>query len=92
VAAWVSQLGRHVRIDPSLLATRADLVALVVGDPEARLSTGWRHDLLGAPIRSLLDGRAALAFDGGGTLVLEERSGRSVLVDLPRPSAPWTRD
>jgi ribonuclease D len=96
VAAWVAQLGRDLRIDPSLLATRGDLAAFLNGDPDARLATGWRNTLIGQPIRDLVDGRAALAFGrtGAGTrggLVLEERSGHPVVVDLPVPRAPWTR-
>ena len=91
MAAWVSQLGRDLRIDPSLLATRADLVGLVAGEGRTRLAEGWRAELLGEPVRRLLHGEVSLAFEGGGTLVLEERSGQPVTVDLPRPTAPWTR-
>jgi ribonuclease D len=96
VAAWVAQLGRDLRIDPSLLATRGDLAAFLNGDPDARLASGWRATLIGEPVRRLVEGRAALAFgrDGAGTrggLVLEERSDRPVVVDLPVPHAPWTR-
>jgi ribonuclease D len=95
VAAWVGQLGRDLRIDPTLLATRGDLAAFLNGDPDARLATGWRATLLGEPVRNLVDGRAALAFGrtGAGTrggLVLEERSNHPVVVDLPVPRAPWT--
>jgi ribonuclease D len=96
VAAWVAQLGRDLRIDPSLLATRGDLAAFLNGDADARLASGWRATLIGEPVRRLVEGRAALAFgrDGAGTrggLVLEERSDRPVVVDLPVPHAPWTR-
>jgi ribonuclease D len=76
VAAWVSQLARDLEIETSLLATRADIEALLAGDPAARLATGWRADVVGEPIRRLVDGDAALAFDGRGTLVLEDRVGR----------------
>ena len=65
-------------IEPSLLATRADIEALIRGDADARLSTGWRSDIVGEPIRRLVDGEAALAFDDG-QLVLEERSRRPVV-------------
>jgi ribonuclease D len=73
VTAWISQLGRDLEIDPSLLATRADIEAVLRADPDARLSTGWRADLMGQRIRDLVEGRAALAFEGEGRLVLEER-------------------
>lgn len=74
VSAWVSQLGRDLGIDPTLLATRADIEATLRGDADARLATGWRHELMGQPISDLVGGRAALAFEGDGRLVLEPRS------------------
>jgi len=77
VAAWVNQLARDRSLDPSLLATRADVEALVRGDEDARLSEGWRAELAGGPIRRLVSGDAALAFEDGA-VVLEERSGRPV--------------
>ena len=100
VAAWLGQVGRDLRIDPALLATRGDLIGFLNGDPDARLSSGWRHALLGEPVRRVVDGEVALAFDATGAdtngsrstdggLVLEERSGVAVTLDLPRPSAPW---
>lgn len=76
VMAWVAQLARDERIDPSLLATRGDVAAFLRADGTSRLDRGWRHDLVAGPIEALVDGRAALAFDGSGRLVLEARSGR----------------
>jgi ribonuclease D len=70
ITAWVGQLARDERIDPALLATRADIVELLSGDPDARLAHGWRADLLGDGIRDLVAGRAALTFDGEGRLEL----------------------
>jgi ribonuclease D len=75
VSAWVSQLSRNLEIDTGLLGTRSDIEALLRGDPDARLSQGWRAELVGEPIRRLVDGEAALAFDRGGELRLEIRSG-----------------
>jgi ribonuclease D len=75
VSAWVSQLARDLEIDTSLLATRADIEALLRGDDDARLARGWRGDIVGERIRKLVSGEAALAFGGHGDLVLEERSG-----------------
>ena len=74
VSAWIGQLARELAIDPALLATRGDVESLLAGDEGARLLAGWRADLIGEPIRALLDGDAALAFDGRGNLVLERRS------------------
>jgi ribonuclease D len=81
-SAWVSQLSRDADLDTSLVATRADIEALVRGDDTSRLLTGWRADVAGLPVQRLLEGTAALAFDGDGSLVLEARSHR------PPPGAP----
>jgi ribonuclease D len=70
VSAWISQVARDSRIDTALLATRADLVAVIRGDPEARLAHGWRSELIGDGITRLMDGRSALTFDGEGSLRL----------------------
>jgi ribonuclease D len=78
VAAWVNQTARDRDIDPSLLATRADVEALVRGDDDARLASGWRAELAGGPIRRLVAGDAALAFENG-SVVLEERSNRKII-------------
>jgi ribonuclease D len=78
VSAWVAQLASDLSIDASLLATRADLHAFLRKEADARLALGWRHELVGEPVRRLVEGEAALAFDGRGGLVLEERSHRPV--------------
>jgi ribonuclease D len=74
VSAWVGEVARAERIDSALLATRSDLSAFLRGDDDARLASGWRHDLLGDGIRKLVAGKAALTFDGKGGLDL---------IDLP---------
>lgn len=74
VAAWIGQLARELSMDPALLATRSDIEALVRGDDDARLNSGWRSELAGEPIRRLMSGEAAVSFDGDGGLVLEARS------------------
>jgi hypothetical protein len=75
-SAWVSQLSREADLDASLVATRADIEALVRGDDSSRLLSGWRAAVAGRPVQDLLRGTAALAFDGEGSLVLEARSHR----------------
>ena len=70
VSAWVSQVARDARIDTALLATRADLLAVIRGDANARLAHGWRAELVGDGISRLMDGHAALTFDGKGSLRL----------------------
>lgn len=74
VSAWISQLARDLEIDTAILATRADLEALLRGDDDARLAQGWRKDIIGERIRKLVSGEGALAFGGHGDLVLEARS------------------
>jgi ribonuclease D len=75
-AAWVTQLSRDEQVDGALLATRADLVEYLSGTPGARLGQGWRAQLVGVPVRRLADGKASLALDGHGRLLLEARSGK----------------
>ena len=70
VSAWVSQVARDAKIDTALLATRADLVAIIRGDPNARLAHGWRAELVGDGLTRLMEGRAGLTFDGHGSLRL----------------------
>jgi ribonuclease D len=70
VSAWVGEVARQERIDTALLATRHDLVAFLRNDLDARLASGWRHDLLGDGIRRLVAGGAGLTFDGRGGLRL----------------------
>ncbi|MFK8026111.1 MAG: ribonuclease D [Ilumatobacter sp.] len=70
VSAWVAQMARDERIDTTLLATKADIVALLRDDDDARLATGWRADLLGQGIRDLVSGKAGLTFDPQGRLTL----------------------
>ena len=73
VSAWVSQVAKDEALDPALLATRADITDLLRGSKNSRLSTGWRADLVGSRIQDLVTGRAAVAFDPRGGLVLEPR-------------------
>ena len=73
VSAWVSQVARDARIDTALLATRADLVAFLRGDPDARLAHGWRAELLG-------DGLDPP--DGGPRRPDVRRQGQPALIDV----------
>lgn len=74
VSAWVGQLARDERLDPTLLATRADIVAFLRGDDDARLGVGWRNELVGDGIRRLVGGQAGLTFDPEGLLRLHSVS------------------
>ena len=71
----VRQIADDLDFDQGLLATRADIAQLLSGEP-SRLDVGWRRDLVGAPLRRLIAGDVATAFDRNGHLVLEERSNR----------------
>lgn len=81
VSAWVSQVAKAERIDTAMLATRADLIALLSGRSDARLAHGWRAELLGDGIRDLVAGRAGLTFDA-------ERGLRLVELDPVAPGSP----
>ena len=77
-SAWLSQVARDDELDPALVATRADLESFLDGDPEARLASGWRYEHYGSRVSELVAGKAAVALEPGGTLRLEERSGRPI--------------
>ncbi len=74
VSAWVSQRARDLELETALLATRSDLEDLLRGVPDARLTTGWRAELVGEPIRRLVEGEATLAFERSTGLILEDRN------------------
>lgn len=71
----VRQIADDLDFDQGLLATRADVAQLLCGEP-SRLDVGWRRDIVGEPLRRLIAGDVAAAFDRRGHLVLEERSHR----------------
>ena len=79
----VRQIADDLDFDQGLLATRADIAQLLCGEP-SRLDTGWRRSIVGDPLRRLIAGEVAAAFDRRGHLVMEERSGQSR--SLPRAS------
>ncbi len=70
----VRQIADDLDFDQGLLATRADIGQLLCDDP-SRLDTGWRRTIVGDPLRRLIAGQVAVAFDRRGHLVVEERSG-----------------
>jgi ribonuclease D len=70
LAAWVSQQARDLSIDPALLATRRDLEAFLQNEPDLRICQGWRGEVIGASVARIAAGRAAVAYDGAGALVL----------------------
>ena len=74
VSAWAAQRARDLEIDAAILATRSDIETLLMHGT-GRLADGWRHQVVGEPIRALAAGEASLAVDGEGRLLLETRSG-----------------
>ena len=61
VSAWVSQVARDERIDTALLATRADLVALLRGDPRRpACATAGAPSCSATASRRLVDGSGRL--------------------------------
>jgi ribonuclease D len=80
----VRQIADDLDFDQGLLATRADIAQLLCGEP-SRLDTGWRSTIIGDPLRRLIAGDVAAAFDRRRRLVLEERPGRA---DADRPAGP----
>ena len=82
VSAWVNQLSVDLEVDPALLGTRADVQAFLRSNGGGRLGRGWRHQLVGEPVRRLVDGDVTLAFEDG-RLVLEDR-----VRATPAPAGP----
>ena len=73
VSAWVTELARQSNLDAGLLGTRKDINDLLGGAPGARMSEGWRAEIVGRDIEDLVAGRKALTFtkeNGGNGLRL----------------------
>ena len=75
MSAWVSQVAKSERIDTSMLATRADLVALLSGDPDAAPRPRVARAICSVRASgACVDGHAALTFDRGKGLRLVDVS------------------
>jgi ribonuclease D len=70
LSAWVTQQSRDLSIDATLVATRSDIEAFLRRVPDNRLQQGWRAELVGASVGRIVAGKAAVAYDGAGRLVL----------------------
>jgi len=73
ITAYIYQLARDSEIDPSFIGTRNDIEALVAGETESKLMSGWRAELVGEAASKILSGKASLFFDGENRIVLEPR-------------------
>jgi len=73
LGAWLAQRASELDLDPTLLATRAELTQLLQNEP-SRLALGWRHQLVGEPLQKLLRGEAVLILrDGGRRIELRDQ-------------------
>jgi len=61
--AWLAQRASEEDLDTTVLGTRDEVTNLVLGQ-RSRLSSGWRRELVGAELSSIIDGTAALRVDG----------------------------
>lgn len=61
--AWLAQRASREDLDLTVLGTRDDVTSLVLGEP-SRLSYGWRDELVGRELSSIIDGTAALRVNG----------------------------
>ena len=50
----VNRTASELGIANEVLASRRDLVSLIEGESDCRLSTGWRQEVVGSELRSLL--------------------------------------
>jgi len=58
-------------LNPASLAGRKDLEQLLDGDPQARLSHGWRKTMVGDELAAVLRGERSLRVTGGDLLLAE---------------------
>lgn len=72
-AAWLSQRAREEGIDPSVLGTRDDVTQFVLQN-DSRLARGWRDELVGQELRTIVDGSAALRVAGTDLELLDRTS------------------
>lgn len=70
--AWVAAVADREKIDPSVLANRKDVAALVAGK-KSRLDDGWRRELVGQDLRALLAGQRAITWIGGKVALVDAR-------------------
>lgn len=73
LTGWAAQVASGEQIDARLLATREDVRALVNGRA-GRLDDGWRAEMLGRDLHSLVEGQAVLRLIDGGKRLRFERS------------------
>ncbi|HYI98757.1 MAG TPA: HRDC domain-containing protein [Thermoleophilaceae bacterium] len=76
--ALVRHRSREHKVATELIATQSELMAVVAAlrrgeDPDGiRVLQGWRHELVGAELRALVDGRLAMSVAPDGSLLVEQ--------------------
>ena len=68
--AWLAQRASEEDLDMTVLATRDEVTARVLGQP-SRLDSGWREGLVGAELAAIIDGGAALGVDDTRLVLLD---------------------
>lgn len=68
--AWIAHRADELDLDPTLIATRDDVNALLGAKADCRLRHGWRYEVAGATVLSLASGELAVTPDGNGGLRL----------------------
>jgi ribonuclease D len=63
--AVVRLSGAENELNPAVLATRKQLEQLVTGDTDIDALHGWRRQLVGERLQSLLDGRLTVSVVDG---------------------------
>ncbi len=58
-------IAEEAGLSPQLIASRKDLAALLLENPDARLLQGWRRGLAGEPLRELLQGKRRIVLEEG---------------------------
>ena len=66
LSAVVKQIAAREELHPSVLASRKDLERIVRGDRELAALSGWRGELLKAPLLAVLGGKQGLRVTASG--------------------------
>ena len=68
--AWLAQRASAADLDMTVLGTREDVTSFVLGKP-SRIGSGWRRELVGRELQSIIEGRVALRVNGARLELLD---------------------
>jgi ribonuclease D len=71
--AWLAQRASEEELDLTVLGTRDEVTSFVLGQP-SRLASGWRHELVGRELQSIVEGTAALRVNDTSLELLDRAS------------------